>query len=361
MIRTIRRLAPWSAALAALAVLVALAVLAAPAAGDLGLLEEKPETKPPAVQPQRPPATQADSAKPPATSQPADAKPTASRAAGETDKSKIVRYTKPTTQEAQAALAEAREKALATVRRLRVNLRLVETPHFLIFTDWPAGEQKWTAVTFEQMYRGLARQFGIDPSENIWYGKLPVYAFNSSDDFVRFVKEIDQLPDDAARSAGYAYAQTDGRGHIVLRRYGGRNLLASTIVHEGTHAFLARYRSNRLIPSWLNEGLAQMMEQAGVPGSTKLRDARNSSVNVASRRVDIRRIFTDDDNIEAEMYPVAMTVTDLLIRRSRTAYVAMINDIKDGTEVDAALKKHYGWTYTDLARWWYRWAKMNFK
>jgi hypothetical protein len=280
------------------------------------------------------------------------------RIEGETDKDKIVRFSKPTPEQIEAAREMTKRQSELAVKKLRVKLDLVETDHFYILTDWPDGEHKWLRNTCEGMYRGLAGQFGVSSKENIWYGKLAIFAFGDEQVFRRFAREVGGF-DPPMRMAGYAQYR-GGFVYIALWKTGDPKQVSSLIVHEGTHAFLARYRSNAHVISWLNEGLAQWMEHIGVSGSRKLEYARMMSKRIADSGHDIRSIFKAG-NIPGQMYPVALTLTDLLLKRSKKRYVSMIHDIKEGMSADEALKKNYGWSTDKLARLWQKWASRDFK
>jgi hypothetical protein len=57
------------------------------------------------------------------------------------------------------------------------------------------------------------------------------------------------------------------------------------------------------------------------------------------------------------MYPVMQTMVEALIQENRRAFIQMINDLKDGVEPEAALKKNFHAGYKDWEPAWRKYAK----
>lgn len=141
-------------------------------------------------------------------------------------------------------------------------VRLVETDHFLIWTDWPASFHERLANSCETMYAALCRVFGISTTEPVFLAKCPLFCFESKARFLRFARSFDGY--DGREAIGYTRSiERNGHSHIVLLRRGRApedfERFEYTLVHEGTHAFLHRLYAPRHIPHWINEGVAEFM------------------------------------------------------------------------------------------------------
>ena len=178
--------------------------------------------------------------------------------------------------EAIAALRDARRDADRDLQRLGVRMRQVETPHFLIFTNWDSVDDKFLADSLEGAYRLVGREFDIPFDENVFVGKLPVFMFDAHDDFIRYAREIDGQTGFRGSVAGYYSGRSDGMGKMAMSKPrstadvglpAARQLWARTLTHEFTHAFFARYRSNAFVPRWLNEGLAEVVAEQRLPAA----------------------------------------------------------------------------------------------
>ena len=165
-----------------------------------------------------------------------------------------------------------------TVRReICEDLTLIETEHFLIFTDWAKGRRPMLGELCEAMYAALCAQFGFDASEAVFLAKCPVFCWRSRTRFLEFARRFDGY--DGTNAIGYTRSMADsGHVHMVLLRQGRSDAdfdrFAGTLVHEGTHGFLHRLplggeppvresclAPRRLIPHWVNEGYADLVAE----------------------------------------------------------------------------------------------------
>jgi hypothetical protein len=125
------------------------------------------------------------------------------------------------------------------------------------------------------------------------------------------------------------------------------------LVHEFTHAFVGRYRSNARIPRWLNEGIAEVIASSVIPRPypyTLARDAAND-------KLDISPVFNDAVAPTGKYYPVMRTMVEMLVRADRKKFLKLFDAIKDGDQAEEALKAIYKIDYQGLTREWYDYAK----
>jgi hypothetical protein len=270
-----------------------------------------------------------------------------------------VKYQKSTPDEDAKAIALFQQVGQAVGEELKIKLAEVQTQHFIIFTDWDPLEYSFLMTNCEEAYAAVSKQFDIPVRENVFVGKLPVFMFVRHEDFNRFANQIDRFAVPATW-AGYYTSHTDGSGHLVMwkpdvKKYGAEaeKVWAYTLTHEFTHAFVARYRSNRLIPRWLNEGLAEVIAYGRFP----LRTAHAQARAQAGRKFDFESLFDDKKFPGGEMYPVMQTMVEAMIADNRKAFIQMFDDIKDGMNPEEAMKKNYKAGYKDWEKAWRKYAK----
>jgi hypothetical protein len=272
----------------------------------------------------------------------------------------VDKFQKPTPEEDDKAIGTAQKIAKAVGDHLKINFAEIQTPHFIIFTDWDPREFNFLKDNCEAAYAAVSKQFDIPVKENVFIGKLPVFMFARQDDFRKYAATVDNFPV-PANVAGYFTAHGDGTGHMVMwkpdvKKWGVREAekhWAYTLTHEFTHAFVSRYRTNRNIPRWLNEGLAEVIAYNQFPITQAHLNARMQ----ANERFDFQSLFDDDKMPGGDMYPVMQTMVEAMIRDNRKAFLQMFNDIKDGMDPEDAMKKNYNAGYKQWEGAWRNYAK----
>jgi len=276
----------------------------------------------------------------------------------------MVKYTPATPEQHARAIERAKRRAATVNQLIRVKLATVESDHFLIFTDWDPSEHAFLKQHCEDAYRVVARNFDVDPKNNVFIGKLPVFMFRNQADFQAFAIELDEFP--APRAVlGYYTGRDDGNGHMAMwkpRVGSGINAAESlpdaerrwgrTLIHEFVHAFVARYRTNQPIPRWLNEGVAEVIAESVLPSKNYYGWARQ----MALHKADISLVFDDEIMPSGEYYAVMMTLVEMLARENRKAFISFFNDIKDGTDPEKALIKNFNVGYDGLQVAWSKYA-----
>ncbi len=257
-------------------------------------------------------------------------------------------------------VAANRQRALEiaeTIRAFAPRLRLLETPHFLIFTEWGRRDDKALADICEKMYRAMCRQFNIPAKQNIWAGKCPIYVFRKNDHYVRFTKALGKA--EFAAAAGFQYHQEDGFGYIVMNRAGTRRRFYEVLVHEATHAFIGRYLTNLPVPRWVNEGLAEYMAAMLVPGCQATKTYKKTSREAVKEQRDVGHIF-HEVGLNRSDYDIAQSLVRFLIARDRKAFIRFIRFLKEGKGQHEALKDAFNLTAPQLLDAW-RQAVVKFR
>ncbi|MEK6675177.1 MAG: hypothetical protein AABZ47_05920 [Planctomycetota bacterium] len=242
------------------------------------------------------------------------------------------------------------------------NIELIETDHFLIWTDWSARSRPQLAQSCESMYSALCHQFDLDPARNIFLAKCPIFCFRAKSRFKQFARYFDGF--DASDSLGYTRSiESQGHVHMVLLRQGDDpsdfERFSATLVHEGTHAFIHRLHSTRLIPHWVNEGCADLMAER-VLGNECFTGENSDLLARQFVRYDwpINKLLRSTEPIAVNEYPLAQSVINYLDQTDPVALRHLIRELKEGRTVAEAVESCYnGTNLTSLESGWRDWVR----
>jgi hypothetical protein len=254
--------------------------------------------------------------------------------------------TGPADPQLRARVREVYDRFGETVRRqMGANVVLVETDHFLVWTDWDPRSRKHLGEWCELMYRALCRQFGFDPQDDIFLAKCPLFCWRTKGRFMKFARLFDGY--EGKDAVGYTRSiEANGHVHIVLFLSGRDDMaydrFAATLVHEGTHAFVHRTYSTRLIPHWVNEGLAELISER-VLGDRCFASEKADLLARQYVRHDwpITRFLQYAGPIEVHDYPLAASVVAYLERKSPGSFARFIRGLKEGRCLNEALTLNY--------------------
>jgi hypothetical protein len=257
------------------------------------------------------------------------------------------------TRAAPAEVAANRKRVMGWYARARKEisprLHLLETRNFLIFSAWGRQSDKRLGQVCETMYRHLRRQFALPAGQQVWAGKLPIFIFDQKDHFARFTNEVDERR--MASAGGYVAQWADGLCYMVLNRARDETYFYGLLVHEGTHAFLARYGTDAPLPGWVNEGLAEAMSAWLVPGCRAAQRHVDATRQALRKRKKVERLF-EEVRLEDFDYGVAQGLVRYLVARDRRAFVRFIKLMKLGVDDGEALKQAYGLSRQQFVAQW---------
>lgn len=237
------------------------------------------------------------------------------------------------------------------------DIQLIESNHFLIWSDWAPKERTNLAKWLESVYLALCTRFGLNADEDVFLAKCPVFCFRSKARFARFARDFDGY--EAKNAIGYTRSIEDnGHVHIVFARIGSApfdyDRFACTLVHEGTHAFLHRVYGTHLLPHWLNEGLAEFTAQRVLgdrcpAGENATLLAQQYARFGWSAMPLLNRLST----IAIHEYPLAHSIVAHLDSRNSKSLANLIRDLKQGMDLPAALAATFdGLTLERLEKDW---------
>lgn len=260
----------------------------------------------------------------------------------------------PTTPvEIAANRKKAEEWGEKTRETVTSKMHLIETEHFLIYSAWDKSNDTALAKFCEKMYRALCKQFAIPSDQSIWAGKLPIYIFWEEKHYSRFCKEVDGAARRSPKlleAAGYN-SHSGSFTYVVCNKVRDKTWFYEIMVHEVTHAFLARYLTNRHILSWVNEGIADYMAATLVRDSWAKRKYVDATKKAIKQNLDVSSVFREIRPNSFD-YGIAQSLVRYLIKRNRKAFIKFVAYIKEGMSDGEALDKAYGLTHEELQLNW---------
>jgi hypothetical protein len=132
----------------------------------------------------------------------------------------------------------------------------------------------------------------------------------------------------------------DGQVHIAFYRQPDPLSFAHILVHESVHGFIHRFRTPANVPSWANEGLAEVIASELVPRTGRSKDRELTSKMSLQSRPDLGGMF-ELKHIDPWQYPVAETLCGFMIQQDKRKYVDFIIGIKDGLTWEQSLEQRY--------------------
>jgi len=245
------------------------------------------------------------------------------------------------------------------------NAVLVETDHFLIWSDLDKHTRRRLGNWCENMYVALCDVFGFDSSQDIFLAKCPVFCWRSKGRFLKFARSFDGY--DLKDAVGYTRSiEASGHVHIVLfmdgRREADLDRFSCTLVHEGAHAFVHRFHSSKLIPNWVNEGIADLTAER-VLGDRCFTGEKTALLarQYARYNWSIGDLMATTSPIEIHQYPLAQNIVEYLESLDRQRFVGFLKGLKEGAKVDQALAANYdGASPAQLEAGWRSWILERF-
>jgi hypothetical protein len=212
------------------------------------------------------------------------------------------------------------------------------------------------------MYQLLSQQFSVPAAESIWIGKCPIYVFWEPSHYDRFTSEIDEIRTvdaNMAHANGY-HATRGGFSYIVIN---GVSKFGTTLeeekvefyhvlVHEGTHAFLARYTGTHSLPLWVEEGLADFIAASLVPQSDVNRKYVTATSVALKNPKMVWELLDKERDLTPTEYGIAQSLVRTLVEQDRKAMVSFLTLIKEGKTEEAAFEQAYRVTRAQFVRIW---------
>ena len=266
---------------------------------------------------------------------------------------------KPPTQD---QLRKAREWMIALGKQAQQaapKLHRGETAYFYLFSAFEnKADDKRYSDTAEKMFKELCTQFKVNP-KSVWIGKCPIFAFNDAKQYATFCAGLG-FTGDIEKSGGLTLFRSDGLVCIALNDTKTQTQFYDTMVHEGTHAFMARFLTTRFLPVWVNEGIAEHMCARIIEDSRAKTLWQEATKQVIDGERKPETIF-DGVNLDAFDYGMAHALVRFMIEKDGTAFSQFIRRLKQGESEEAALKAAYKTDRAGLIRNWRAGAEESLK
>ncbi|MCS6883834.1 MAG: hypothetical protein RMM17_09415 [Acidobacteriota bacterium] len=170
----------------------------------------------------------------------------------------------------------------------------------------------------DDSYVLLSRRFGYVPSE-----KISVIFYTRQAFF------------DITRAPSWAGALNDGKIRVpVGGLIGVSDELSRTLIHELVHSFV-HFKSKGRCPTWLNEGLAQLLEGRS-PDIVWL-----ASLQSLPKLSTLSTAFTGLSSVEARIaYAYSLAAVEVLAEKGLAVVVAILEDLARNYDVETALSRN---------------------
>ncbi len=278
------------------------------------------------------------------------------------------KYPVPTEQ--QIAQSKAMLEGIFEAAKEKCNpaLHKFETAHFTVFSGGGKDTDKNVGDVMERMYKLLCSQFDVEPTETVWAGKCGIFILteNPPNQFANFVTKVDHLPDTIAKGAAGYFRSNTILSYIVMKPPGRSafevDYWKSTLIHESTHAFMSRYITEKTVPTWLNEGIAET-SAVMVTNSRSLADRFRNANRAAlgkSKIDEIACVFKEiriGDQGQYD-YGLAQSFVRYMIWRDKKAFIKFVTMCKEGSnDVDAMNECYKIDSHQKFIQAWGQWAK----
>jgi hypothetical protein len=241
-------------------------------------------------------------------------------------------------------------KMINQVLSLLPGARVYETEHFLFTSDIPAEQVKPYVTYLDKMYDWMCELYGVPAGTRVWLGgKAPIFAFQTQEQFVAFEAKFFEVPPrDSQHMYGLCHQNT--RGDVVIACFQGEdpNDFGQMLVHETSHGFIHRYKTKARLPSWVNEGMAELIGAEMVPKSTAVKNKEQAALAILKQRQSLGGDFFTAEPIHDWQYGVASSLNRFLLKTNQQSYVRFIEGLKEGLKWPAALQQAYGGTPEQL-------------
>jgi hypothetical protein len=248
-----------------------------------------------------------------------------------------------------AALARTR-KMINEVLALLPGTRVYETDHFLFTSNIPADQVKPYVTYLDKMYDWMCELYGVPAGTRVWLGgKAPIFAFQTQDQFVAFeAKFFAVSAQDSQHMYGLCHQNT--RGDVVIACFSGEdpNDFGQMLVHETSHGFIHRYKTKARLPSWVNEGMAELIGAEMVPKSTAVKNKERAALAILQERHSLGGDFFTAEPIHDWQYGIASSLNRFLLKTNQQNYVRFIEGLKGGMTWPAALQQAFNGTPEQL-------------
>jgi hypothetical protein len=256
-----------------------------------------------------------------------------------------------TTRDHDEALARTR-KMIGEVLELLPGTRVYETDHFFFTSNIPADQVAPYVKYLDKMYDWMCGLYGVPEGARVWLGgKAPIFAFKSQGQFVAFEEKFFKVPSRDSQHM-YGLCHQNSIGDVVIACFQGEdpNDFGQMLVHETSHGFIHRYKTKARLPSWVNEGMAELIGSEMVPKSTAVKNKERAALAILQEHHSLGGDFFSAEPIHDWQYGAASSLNRFLLQTDQQSYVRFIEGLKEGLKWPAALQQAYNGTPEQLVK-----------
>ncbi|MCH8046320.1 MAG: hypothetical protein IID44_21640 [Planctomycetes bacterium] len=243
---------------------------------------------------------------------------------------------------------EDRLAYLKKVSETFTSLRLYQSNFFLFASNIPAAHIVPYVKALDAMHVKMCEMYRIKKGTPVWRGKCVVIAFSRREEFVAFEQKfMRHAPGPTVN--GLCHSRSNGDVTISCFAGKSKSNFAHMLVHETSHGFNHRFQTSRHIPSWINEGIAEVVGELMVPASRSVKLKESSAMRTLNAMPRVGgNFFGARNNIQGWQYGIASHITKFLIKTNPKSFVAFIQGVKEGMTPEESLAQYYGATYDQL-------------
>ena len=249
---------------------------------------------------------------------------------------------------AQRDLLQKQQHELARINTvIGTKLRSVETPRLRLFTDVDHRLSHKCAQLFERYIEKFNDTFDRQPEEKIWRDTCDVYLFNSRETFEKFATSIDARPQ-VAGSGGYSCPSSERPRAVLFKDSRNDQEASRAIVHELAHIYLALFHTDRPLPDWVQEGVAQDFEFSYKASGSRRKD----SLKVLRNAIENNTLMTLPELSQMKFtpdkllpYAASWSAVGFLTAKDRPSFGEFVKLMKEGKDQDAALAAAFGMSF----------------
>jgi hypothetical protein len=252
----------------------------------------------------------------------------------------------------QQAVVESQRKRLDVYnRRLGFGLRLSESEHFLFFSNLDAPATAQLLAWAESVHRALAADFGIGPGERMGDGKCLLLLCRTCE---QLAKATDS-DDEAAECMVYEKPVGVAGGAATVRIQGAADgcdvdTLQAGLRRDVCYSRIDMFMDERPLPRWIQVGLFYRIQYAEEP-EREAAAWRTILPGVAKDDVP-RQVVVEGSDSATRWAEFSYAILDYLLKTGRAKFGQLVRQLRDGRDLDTALKAAYGFDRVGLVDRW---------
>ena len=191
------------------------------------------------------------------------------------------------------------------------------------------------------LFRSIAERLGYERYQNFWTWdqRVPIVYFSSQEEYTKTTGQ-------SGWSKGFSISHLASVNlRMIITFQGQEDFLKTTLPHEIGHLILHDFiGSRRYIPSWLDEGVAQLEEE---------RDDQNHRTILAhliesGQSIPLLLLESSNPNVQINVryasifYAESLYIVDFLVKTyGKEGFINLCRNLRDGKSFEDSLKNAY--------------------